>query len=552
MSIPLNVAVGDRHVTRRLAELSPSRNIHGSAECGFKVAQSLSTPVAAFEPVRVYDSRTADVTWEGRLEDPGRTVDTDGQSYDMSAIGEYARTADRAVPYILIDADLSRWLRIQLNRATSAEASASEIPGNEGTEGLLMQFNPGQPIDNDSTIVMAYRAIDEADMTVGGIEYSAVAGLNGTAFEVRMFAEGTVVRSDPWSTTPISRYATLSDTTPLPAGVGVIQLIARRVSGGATNVIADNRWAAFYDLTIKAARYAADGTPVTANVNYIAGRGVYAHEVVADVLGRGLLPSYDGAHASIDTTSTYEFDQLAYPDPVSVGKLFEDLMVVEPAFFPVVGPSNPATGLATFAWRKWPTSVRYEASLRDGINLPGADAERYNRVTVRWLDRREQTRTTVYNAGTTIGGIPVPVVNALETAGPNGTRLVREPTDPIDLADEVGSQANADKVAAEFLLDHANPPVSGTLTIGRRIYDADQGRYVEPFDIEAGYLIRVRELVTDVDDLVDNGRDGKCVFRIVNAPYNSNENTAALELDAPPRTDENELARQLAERARKR
>lgn len=555
MSVPLHVAVDDLHVTRRVSDLTPSRNIHGAAECGFKVSLPLSAEVAPFAPVYVYDGRTADVIWDGRIEDPGRTVDTDGQTWDMSAIGEYARTSDRTAPLIYLDSDQSRWLREQAARAVSAEASSTEIPSMEGTDGLVMQYNPGQPIDNSCTIVMSYRAIEQADMEVGGIEYTVRAGINSTAYKVRMWAKqgstGTMLRDDDYSTTPVSRYATRSDTTPLPAGTTRIDLTAKRANGGATNVISDDIWAAYYEVTIKAARYKADGTLDTANANYLAGRGVFVHEIIADLLGRGLLPTFDGANADIDTSSTYEIDQLAYPDGVSPGKLIEDLMALEPAFFPTVGAMDPATGLAPVAWRKWDTHARYEASLRDGINLPGADAERYNRVTVRWLSKkneREKIRTAVYTAD----GVFAPVVPELETAGPNGTRLIREPEEPIDISDEIGSPDNAAKLALEFLLNSANPPVSGTLTIGRRIYDADEGRYVEPWEIEAGHLIRVRELATDVDDLVENGRDGKCVFRIVRAPYNVNENTAALELDAPPRTDVNELARQLAERSRKR
>lgn len=558
MSIPLHVSVADTHVTRKVSGLAPSRNIHGAAECGFKVSLPLDTDINAFAKVVVYDGRTADVMWDGSLEDPGRTVDADGPTWDMSAIGEYARTLDRAAALIYIDGDPSRWGREQLARATSAEASVSEVPSIEGTDGLLMQYNPGQPIDKSCAIVMVYRAIEEAGMEIGGIEYTTVAGLNAasTSFEARMFATelgvigGTQIRANDWSTTPASRYATLSDTTPLPAGTTAIQLIAKR-TGAATNVIADNRWLAFYDVVVKAARYDSAGVLVTANADYLAGRGVYAHEVVADLLGRGLLPSYDGANATIDASSAYEIDQLAYPDGVSPGKLFEDLMALEPAFFPTVGTADQATGRSSFAWVKWATHARYEVSLRDGVHLPGADAERYNRVTVRWLQKkgdRQVVRTSVYEAD----GVFAPVVPELETAGPGGTRMVREPDAPIDLSDEIGSRANADKLALEFLLNAANPPVSGTLTIGRRVYDADEGRYVDPWEIEAGHLIRVRELATDVDDLVENGRDGKCVFRIVNAPYNSTENTVTLELDAPPRTDTNELARQLAERDRKR
>lgn len=544
MSIPLSLRVGDRNISRRVDDLTFRKSVHGTAEIGFQLAEDLATRLPAFERVYIYDAATADTIAEGRLEDPGRTLDDNGQRWDASAIGEAARASDSSVPLIYIDRDLSRFEREQLERATSASADVSDIPSATGTDGLLMQYNPGQPIDGLSTIVMAYRAIERAGMQVGGVEYTAVAGHTNLAYEYRLFGKPTgLLRQDTWSTTPVDRSAT-SDL----AGATRVELTAPR-TGAATNINTDDAWAAFYDVAVKAARYNRDGT-IDDTAVYGPGRNVYAHEVVADLLGR-LLGSYDGANASIDTSSTYMFDQLAWPDGITPEQVLGTLMETLPDFYYQVGPSDPATGKPSFTWRRWPTSPRYVVSMRDNINLPGADAERYNRVTFRWVDAKGRSRTKTYDAGTTIAGTFVPLVAELETAGPGGTRLVRSP-EIQDLADEEGSAASADKRAAEFLLAHNTPPASGTLTVARPVFDMDRGCYVQPYEIEPGHLVFVPELAETAEDYSTTGRNGRCVFAIVGMTYQASEHQASLELDAAPRTDEVLLAKQVNQRQRKR
>ena len=547
----LALRVGDRIITRLAEDLSFSRGLHGDAACSFRyrapIGRGLFDPYAN---VYLYDF-TGETQYEGRMEDPGRSVDGDGQLWAATAVGEQARASDQTAPLIYIDTDLSRWLREQAGRAPSAGASAGELPSAEGTDALVMQFNPGQPIDGDSLIAMSYRAIQEADMEIGGIEYEVVDGIVSVNYENLMSAVNesgsinTTVRRDTYSMTPVARSATLTDATPLPSGTTSIRLSGARTSGGATTVGSAANWAGFYNMVIKAVRYNLDGTLDTVSGNYAQGRGVFAHEAVTDVLARYLSDAYDVPNADIDTTSTFEIDQLAYPDGITAAKLFEDLMALDPAYYWQVGPSN-ASGKPTFTWRKWPEHVRYEASMRDGLDLPGNDAERFNRVTVRWKDRRGRIKTQTYDAGTTISGTVVPTVPELDAAG-----LVRSP-EIQDLADEIGSQADADKFAAEYLLDHGTPPAAGTLTVARKIWDNDKGRLIEPYEIMPGHLLRVRELATEAGDLSTTSRDGRCVFRVTGMEYRQESRAATVELDAPPKSDEVTLAVEVSKRSRKR
>ena len=120
--IPLSVRVGDTGVTTRLDDLSPRKTVQGAAECSFRLAEHLSAQFAAFERADVFDNRTTDVIWQGRLEDPGRSTGSDGDRWDMSAIGEQARTRDRSAALIYVDTDLSHWSRDANSSATSGSS----------------------------------------------------------------------------------------------------------------------------------------------------------------------------------------------------------------------------------------------------------------------------------------------------------------------------------------------------------------------------------------------------------------------------------------------
>lgn len=557
--IPLAVRVGDTAYSARLDDLQLAKSKNGSASCSFKLAEPMQRVFPAFTMVYVYDTRTGDTVWDGRLEDPGRSVDTDGAGWDMSAVGEVARTSDRNAALVYVDQALSeRWLASPFS-APSANISATGDPANEDVDALLCQFNPGQPIDTLSTAAMRYFMPD--GMEVGGFGYDWHAGLTTVSHEAQggiNLGGGALTRNDPFNTAGGSEVAQAGFPSTFPEGRTSLILRNVRVSGGATNVATDNNWASFSNVYVRGIIYTQTGIKMlgvgsgsAAEEDY-RNPWVYAHQVVADVLGRGLVPGYDGDTAVIDTTSEHQIDQLAYPDGVSVAALLEDLIALEPDFFHQIGHRDPSTDKAPFTWRRWDTDARYQAGIGHGLSLPGADAERYNRITVRWTDKRDQAQTKTYDAGDTIAGYVVPVVDELETAGPNHTRLVREPDEPQDLADEVGSEANADRFAAKFLLDHADPPASGTVTIAGPIFDRTLGRFVQPWEIQAGYSIRLRDLADTPDDFTARDRDGKCTFHIENMTYTASENTAQLELDSAPRTDVNELAKTLKGRRRKR
>jgi hypothetical protein len=311
----------------------------------------------------------------------------------------------------------------------------------------------------------------------------------------------------------------------------VLRLRLRRGSGGALTVANDDTWASVSALRISALMYDKTGT-------LISGAGTYdndyvlASDIIADLLGRWLT-KFDAANAVV-TTTTHHVDQFAYPDPVPASQILDDLMVLESAFYWMAWEKQ-ANGLARFEWVPWPTTVRYEANVVDGFSAPSSGSDIFNNVMVRWKDSRGRIRTT--NRGQ--------AVTVLNDAG-----LTR--TASLDLADEIGSLANAQRAGDQFLIDHAAAPNAGTLTVGRPIPDLTYGRMVPPWRIVPGQLIRVRGVRPRVDALNASGNDGATVFRIVSVEYSTSSGQATLELDAYTRTTWRAIAHLMRKRNRKR
>jgi hypothetical protein len=243
---------------------------------------------------------------------------------------------------------------------------------------------------------------------------------------------------------------------------------------------------------------------------------VNVQEVVADLLGR-LLPKFDGPNAVI-TSDVFPIEQLAYPDGASAQKIFEDLMLMLPAYYWAAWESGD-NGLHRFEWVPWPTDVRYEAPTHDGYDSPGSAGELYNAVSVRWRNA---------------GGVGQTTRRTSAVAELSAADLTREFY--IDLGDEVGNATNAVQVGDQFLAEHAVPLNTGSLTVSRPITDFQTGRQVMPWEIRPGHLIRVRDVMPRVDALNPNGRDGVTIFRVAGVEFNAAQASATLELDTYPAT----------------
>jgi hypothetical protein len=517
LSVRLRTPSRDVHITSEIEDLSfGSTSPGGYDTCNLTLHRPLAfTPgeLAMFGRLYVYDPRG--VVWEGRLQDPGRTAGSEGEVYQVTAVGGVAHLQDRTQPYIIIDTALERLEP----RGFSVEHPKAERRIDEdanGTPALWLVGPTGTSWVQNNTNTMVYPHIRNAGHKLGAYNVVGDCGkitLNTWKWQTVTRSPGgvgTVDRNVDMTTAGIAAsQREVGDS--FPDGDDQLELRLQQ-SGAATQVPDDGIWCIFAHFTVTVKLVDKAGTERGTSYNY--GDGfVTADEVVEDLLGR-LLPEYDAANATV-TSATHQIDQMAYPDGVTPAQVLDDLRGFENAYTYHVWESNPDNDLFRFEWILWPTAVRYEADVIDGFSAPASGNSIYNRVRVRYRDARGGVRSTLVT-----GSAP-----ALTAAGFDRTAF-------LDLGDQVSSSANAQRAGEQFLEEHTNPVNAGRLTIARRIVDLQQGRMVNPWEIRAGSLIRVRGIDAYPDALNATGRDGLAVFKIAASQYTASDAEATLDLDA--------------------
>jgi hypothetical protein len=531
LSVPLSVRVDQQHITPQVAAVKFKKNAIGGVESiSLRLARQLdqlTAEVAGFTRVYVYDSRNAVTLAEGRITDTGRSVDaSSGQQWDVTAFGPAQHTRDQTFPYVIVDTRVDQWLRsvdCTKNATTAIDERTEDIPS------LVISAEEGKTVATTWAGYMVYRNIRRAGMKLARVRATIDSGQTNANFQL-----GLITDTDGGAKTAAA-FATADTAGATLAGVVVtdftnghnqVQCRVARTGGATTGL--ETTWYEFYSIAIRALLLDKSGAEVT--TGYTAST-VLASEVVADLLGRKL-DQFDGANAAIATTAN-TIDQLAYDDGVTAEQVLTDLMVFEPGYRWTTGPSTSSGGYA-FKWEAWP-GLRYEVTLNDGGSFPVSMSDLFNEVTVRWQPRTGGTRTT-----TVTGDCPILTAASV-------TRRAM-----IDLADEVGSSAAATQAGTNFLLDHKYPTNTGQIRVNRPILDLNTNSMVSPQEIEPGYLIRVRGLESYGDALNASDNDGLTVFRIWTMEYDSDSDSAVLELDTYSRTVANQVAGLIKKRTRKR
>lgn len=514
LSVRLKTSRADRHITDEVQDLQFRSSVPGGyASATFRLHRPLRIDpdeIAYYGNVFVYDARNADVVWEGRLEDPGRTAGSDGQVWELVAVGPSAHAQDRRVPYILVDQSTERWRR---HASSLRNATTATDENDAGDTSLNYTFTEGMTIATGQSCTMYYRALRECSMFLARVRAEVDDGGTSSLWEDKLLTQNsggttTTVHASTWTTTARFVYGERGGSPTIPSGHDIAFYRAERVGAGGTATA--NSWSTFDNVMVRAMLKTAAGVDITSGY---ANNYVLPHEIVNDLLGR-LLTKYDGTNANVDASSIFQVDQWCYPDGATAGEMLEDLMVIKPEFYWAAWESNSA-GLHRFEWIPWPTTVRYEADVVDGFTSPGSAQGLFNAVNVRW-------RSPAGNIRIRRGTQTVP---ELVDAG-----LTREET--IDLGDNIGSSSIGDQARDQFLAEHLTPPNAGTLTIARPIMDLDERRMVTPWEIRPGQLIRVRGVRPSVNSLNASARDGVTVFKIVSVEFDAASASAVLELDS--------------------
>lgn len=514
---PLAFVVDGKHVSARTEGLRMSWSAYGGDRAlsgAVKVPRHFFDDLGPGVEVQAHDARTAATVWQGHAENPGLRVGALGEEYDLVAFGGALRLQAAATPLGYVVRDLSLWERspnTQKGAQTRNDERADESPT------LAVYANDGKNVSTAWRGEYVLRALKRAGLELGWVYTEYDAGVADDDYRMRLLtgtspASLTMLRDYPAATTANSMQAQLS--TVLPSGHSVAAVRAARVD---TAVAAtDDHWFEFWNLAASQVRLALDGSTVTAGT-YNTGK-VYAHDVIADMLARGMAPGADTAKASVASFS-FGIDTLDWLDGVTMGDALEALRIFEPdLFWTLYGDKFTAA-----AWDD--DNPRYVVSKRDGgITKPGREFSECNRVLVTWTDDRGRERTTTFDldngtdaAEYEAAGYPMPSLTYTRDA------------DPISLPEGVGSEANARRVAIHVLGQANDPPASGTAVVGRRIRDLWSGADVYPHEIRPGCAVLEQE----------TGQS----YRLTEVEYVDGDGASALTLGEPVRSTEQVVAR---------
>lgn len=545
LRVPLGVTLETVRKSRRITRQVANLRFRTVAEGGFaSCTLSFEAPLLLqpdeldyFADVTVTDLRNGMVAWMGRVEDLGRSAGPDGEIYELTALGPSAHAQDKKLALFYIDSAMDRY-EVGAGSTKYTNVSADETPN--GDTAIRQQFPRGSGVTNGHKAISHYRLIRDAGLHLARVDGSIWTGFSTatTDWRTRWWAKPSTtlaISVSPGGGNDGARSAVV--TTDWPSTDNEITFEWEFTgTTNPTGIGNDNSWTMHYNLSVQQQRRAADGTQLTAASNYTTSY-VLAHQVVNDLLGR-MLPLYDGVSAaSVDQSSTYQIDQLAYPDGVRPAQVLSDLMALVGTHLWEALERRADTGKYQFNWRLWPTTPRYDVTLKDGYSGPGSAAELFNEVQVRWVERNGRVRVVTRTGS----------VAALSAAG-----ITR--TGDADLSQNLGSAAAATKVGDTLVADHATVPNAGSLRISRPVLDRDTQRHVMPWEIRPGYLVRVRGVNTQGVDLLNATRNGVTVFRVMAVDYDQADNTATLELDSYPPQQARQIAtlkRQLATRRRR-
>jgi hypothetical protein len=519
LPVPLAITLETIRAHRRITRLCSGVQFRSVVPGGFASATvSLQQPLMLmpdeinyFADLTVTDTRNGSVVWAGRVEDLNRVASNNGEIWDLSAIGPSAHAQDRTAQYIIVDTRVDQW---QVSKVSSKNAICEQTTDSPGNPVIKLGAPEAAVVTNAFQAEMYYDGLFIAGQHLGRSQIGWDGGRIDSTWLVRTISQENDPANAP-GTAFLLGENTLT-TAPNQFHIDVVvsqipnghQLIFFRLDCANGQTVPAGAWVVAIPK-IRARLKDKTGADVLTGYSL---NTVYPHEVVEDLLGR-LLPLYDGAKAEVTTTFT-TIDQMAYSDGATPAQVLEDLMTLEAGMYWAAWQKT-ATNKYWFEWRPWPTTIRYDATIYDGFESPSSASELYNSVVVRYVEsavRRKQLRLTQE-------------VESLAEAG-----ITREGF--IDLGDEITSAANATAAGNAFLADHFEPANAATLTVARPILDRDTGRYVQPWELRPGNLIRVRGIQPNVDWLNPApGRNGVTIFRVV-AVEASSDGTATLELDA--------------------
>jgi hypothetical protein len=522
--------------------------------------QGFSRMVELFNRVQVVDLCTAEVAWEGRIEDPARQVEPD--TWQIGALGSMVAATDIQRPVFYVDSNLDGWTSAEQIDGSgtlfTAQSGFWQTSTDDTARSLTTKYQTNY-IGTSGTIIYSWRwdshgydqPIARFTTTHDGLGPNSAQQAN---FEVRVGVasngsiDGTLFSAAEATKTNVI-VTDFSDTNTRFIIIGSTYV---GTAGGYQVTGSDVMQLKVRNPKVLGMRQDRFGNKLTTAASY-PGDYVTVAQVVEDVVGRFLVGGwYEGGTNTpfpgsvrpqdvyIDATDTTQILHLAYPDGTTAADILNDLIsqVQENAYWAIWeskwNPADPAAPWGfRFEWATWPNNWGYLASSQDGFEGQPNGDDVYNFVFYRYPDSGDANQ---YHVTTTWQGNEM----APELLSGAFTRAVTvNKSDPTD-AGTAGALRNAYLASKKKVLN------AGTLTVSRPIafYDAGANgwsgasRLLDPHMIRPGKLVRIVDLpprVTERDvtfgTTLPNETLNGTLFRVVATDYSSSDNTCRMELD---------------------
>lgn len=530
--------------TEGLTYAHTADEVGGCESASFTITDTkLRGLLAADSQVVISSRRTSRVVWSGTAENVDPT--DDGTGLQVTCQGSKYLLADRrfTLPYLVTRLDA--WEMDNLHASVlGGEVSTGPLPWAPALipNAVLLSL-PGMVtlFEGDRTRARC-TAFEDSDMKVGGIYGLNISGIDSDELQSAIYVGdagfGNVpyqrnLRDASWVT---NAWAGSSGEFPYDQDKISLEIRLEEVITNAPNTflaLPYDRMTTWYGLRVYGQMKDRFGSNI---VTATGTPGLDPVLVVEDLIGRCLsdVISTDQArsprYALYGTTPRYWPETLDYSDaPVTPLQVISDLLSFNPDFFCMVSPidltdealGNPAHGL-TFA--PWPTRPRHNIAQGDVRWETSGDDALYNRVTITWVDASGRTRSKTYVAD----------LNVYQDLIHMGSRI-RE-LEPVDLGSQIGSQGNADRIAAVIFDSYARLPKGGTVFVDKPLANLMSGQMTPPEHLTPGALAHVAE----------TGENLRCTAVSVD----SDNGTATLTL-SNPRLDIPELVARATRRKRR-
>ncbi len=462
-----------------------------------------------FNRVQVVDLRTAEIVWEGRIEDPER--DSDDDSWTLGCLGAMVAASDIQRPIFYIDGDFNNWYVLNPGGYMDTEIRTPTYARFQLKDGV----DYGTGVGADPGVWMWWGRAETADCYIGRFDitydgsyinanirtdtYVTNGGGSGQQNSVDVTAwNGGAIRKTNLVVTDFT------STTAQRVAFWPNIVTSGNVAAGAI------AYGTARDAHIQVMRLDRNGSRLTAAASYPADY-VTVPQIVEDVVGRylvsGWLRDFSNVPFSgqvrpsdiyIDASGTAQITHLTYYDGATAADILNELIVsAQPDAYWAIWESNfRATagggGVSDFGfrfeWATWPSGWGYLITSLDGLEEKPSGEDSYNFLFYK------------YN---TDAGWPFYLAQLQSFwDGSNSSPLeINNVTRALTISKEPAT-SNALNEAAAKITGYGRTKNSGTVTVKRPVQFYDTGmtsisgasRMLDPWQIRPGKLARITDI----------------------------------------------------------